>query len=229
MVTIVKKLKKTKVLHSKGVNFAGPISQMKLDNGKCVVEEHLAKGTTFEKIKIDYSLSSANITSDEIMKNYTEFFQNYLNELKIRAEADQEIYDKLFSDIIEMNKENLTVDTCSLGNLFFDKDIGFSIIDAYPGDKIPNIKNLFWLVVGNIPSIGCKENSQWVSSCIPYSCYNEFIEIYNKITNKFTKALDKIKYNYNLSDFIISYNVLTIDTIAELVNKEQSNEIRISI
>lgn len=110
-------IEKTKRLHEKGVNFAGPISQIKLDDNQVVVEEYLARGVTLENFQDEFKFSSS-LDSNQILNNYSSFFQSYLDEIKRRAEANKVVYDKLFNDIVEMNKENLTVDTCSLGIFF---------------------------------------------------------------------------------------------------------------
>ena len=159
-------IEKTQRLNEKGVNFAGPISQIKIDGNQVVVEEYLAKGTSFEKMKDEYKFHSS-LDFAKTLEEYELFFSTYLEEIRLRAEANQKIYDKLFNDIIEMNKENLTIDTRSLGNLFFDKTVGFSIIDAYPGNSIPDIKQLFRMIIGNIPSLICIDNNQVISNGVP--------------------------------------------------------------
>ena len=221
-------IEKTKRLHEKGVNFAGPINQIKFSDKQVVVEEYLAKGTTFEKIKNEYRFSSS-LDSNQILVNYTMFFDKYLDEIKSRADADQAVYDKLFNDITEMNKEDLTVDTCSLGNLFFDKNIGFSIIDAYPGTTLPNIKELFWLVIGNVPSMVCLENNQLITDCVPKERYNEFITYINMITNKYIKAAQKINVNFNFNDLQINSNIVTEDTIDKVIKMDKDKRIHIGL
>ena len=62
-------IEKTKKLHEKGVNFAGPISQIEFDDNQVVVEEYLAKGTTLENIKDEYKFSSS-IDSNQILNYY---------------------------------------------------------------------------------------------------------------------------------------------------------------
>ena len=219
---------KAKRLHDKGINFAGPISQLKLDDGSFVVEEHLAKGMSLEKIKSEYKFSST-LPLKEILLNYSMFFRPYLEEIKLRATADQALYDKLFSDIVEMNKENLSVDICSLGNLFFDKDVGFSIIDAYPYDYIPDLKRLFWLVIGSIPSIVCIENNQILKSGVPEECYDEFMSYIKMIINKYLTAARKVNKSCNPDDLKVEPNVVTTDAINELIGMEKDPRIRIWI
>ena len=219
-------IEKTKRLHDKGINFAGPISQVKLEDGSVVVEEYFAKGITLDKMKREYKFSSS-LPLKEILSNYNEFFRPYLEEIKRRAEADQSLYDKLFSDIVEMNKENLSVDICSLGNLFFDKDIGFSIIDAYPYDYIPDLKLLFWLVIGNIPVITCIENNQDVSKSVPEEYYDEFMAYIEMIISKYLKAAQKVNKSCDPETLRVKPNMLTTDVIDKLIGMEKNTDIRI--
>ncbi len=221
-------IEKTKRLHEKGVNFAGPISQIEFDDNQVVVEEYFAKGTTFEKIKDEYKFSS-HIGSNQALEEYEKFFSVYLEEIRIRAEADQIVFDKLLNDIVEMNKENLTVDTCSLGNLFFDKTVGFSIIDAYSGNTIPDIRRLFWMIIGNIPSIVCDDNNQVISNCVPQKYFDQFISYIDMIKNKFITATKKVNVNINFDDLQIKPNVVSNDEIDQLIEMEKDTRIRIRI
>ena len=157
------------------------------------------------------------------------FFRAYLEEIKLRAEADQSLYNKLFSDIVEMNKENLSVDTCSLENLFFDKDIGFSIIDAYPYDCIPDLKLLFWLVIGNIPGIVCIENNQKISKCVPEECYEEFMAYIEMIMNKYLTAARSVNKSCDPEILRVKPNMVTVGMIDELIGMEKDTRIRISV
>lgn len=221
-------IEKTKRLHEKGVNFAGPISQMKIGGDQVVVEEYFAKGTTFEKIKDEYKFHSS-LDSDQILEEYELFFSTYLEEIRVRAEANQKMYDKLFNDIIEMNRENLTIDTCSLGNLFFDKTVGFSIIDAYPGNIMPDIKQLFWMIIGNIPSLICTDNNQEISNSVPQKYFDIFLTYISMIKNKLIMAMQRVKVNINYDDLQVNTNVVTDDIINKLIEMEKETRIRIHI
>lgn len=217
-------IEKTKRLHEKGVNFAGPISQMKLDDKKVVVEEYLAKGTSFEKMKDEYRFTSS-LDSKKALEEYEDFFNIYLEEIRLRAEADQTTYDKLFNDIKEMNKENLTVDICSVGNLFFDKNVGFSIIDAYPGATIPDIKELFHMIIGNIPNMKCIDNKQSIENCVPQKYYDEFLTYIGIIKNKYKNAIQNERVNIQYEDYPIKPNVVTSDVIDNLIEKDINTKI----
>jgi len=219
---------KTRILRDRGVNFAGPISQFKLDDGLYLLEEHLAKGVNLEK----YSRGSncnINYTPEEIEVEYLNFFLPYFNEIKERALASQEVYDKLISDIEEMNKEGLTIDTCSLGNLFFDKNIGYTIIDAYPynGTNTLNVKQLYWLIRGNSPDLTFKYSNKFILRAIPYSLYEEFNNNIKIIKQKYINALNKYHINYDIKDFNYDETVINVDTINELLIKENDHMIRI--
>jgi hypothetical protein len=221
-------IEKTKRLHDRGINFAGPISQLKLEDDTVVVEEYFAKGVTMDKMKREYKFSSA-LPLKEIMSNYSMFFKPYLEEIKLRAEADQSLYNKLFSDIAKMNKENLSVDTCSLGNLFFDKDIGFSIIDAYPYNYIPDLKLLFWLVIGNIPDIVCIENNQAISKCVPEEYYDEFMSYIEMIINKYLNAARSVNKSCDPETLRVKPDMVTLDVIDKLIGMEKDTRIRITL
>ncbi len=221
-------IEKTARLRAKGVNFAGPISQIKLGERTVAVEEHLAKGTSFEKVEDEYRFSSS-WNPKEVLEDYTIFFNEYLEELRLRAEADQVLYDKLFSDIIEMNKESLTLDTCSLGNLFFDKTVGFSIIDAHRVNTLPNIGRLFWMIIGNASSIACIENEQSIDKCVPQESYEKFMIYIGMITDKFKKALAKANLQCDEAKLQLSPNIVTEDTIKAITNMEKSTIIRAGV
>lgn len=221
-------IEKTQRLHEKGVNFAGPISQIKIDGNQVVVEEYLAKGTSFEKMKDEYKFHSS-LDFAKTLEEYELFFSTYLEEIRLRAEANQKIYDKLFNDIIEMNKENLTIDTRSLGNLFFDKTVGFSIIDAYPGNSIPDIKRLFRMIIGNIPSLICIDNNQEISNGVPQKYFDNFLTYISMIKNKFIMAMQRAKVNINYNNLQVNTNVVTDDIIDKLIETEKEPGIRVHI
>ena len=220
-------IEKTKRLRKKGVNFAGPIEQEKLEDGRIVVKEYLAKGQSFEKMIGEYKFSAA-LPLKEIISNYTMFFRQYLVEIKLRAVADQSVYDKLFSDIVEMNKENLSVDVCHLGNLFFDADAGFSIIDAYPYDYLPDLKLLFRLIIGDIPGIMCIDNHRELSCCVPAECYDEFMAYIDMIISKYLMAAYKVNKSCDPNDLRVKPSMVTVDTIDELIGMEKDSNIRIT-
>ncbi len=221
-------IEKTQRLQEKGVNFAGPINQIKIDENQVVVEEYLAKGTSFEKMKDEYKFHSS-LDFAKTLEEYELFFSTYLEEIRLRAEANQKMYDKLFNDIIEMNKENLTVDTRSLGNLFFDKTVGFSIIDAYPGNNIPDIKQLFRMIIGNIPSLICIDNNQEISNGVPQKYFDNFLTYISMIKNKFIMAMQRTKVNIDYNNLQVNTNVVTDDIINKLIEMEKESGIRVHI
>lgn len=218
---------KTQRLREKGVNYAGPISQLKLDESKFVIEEYLAKGKNMESFTMGFSFEDNDYQKIEL--DFEKFFQPYLEELKNRASAKLEIYDKLFRDIIEMNKENLTVDCCSTGNIFFDLKDGFSIIDAYPGNNIPNLDSLIHLILGDLPTITCKNNNQYIDNAVPQKYVTEYISYINLIKEKFINvAIKYVKdYNVNLNNYIPTS--INANELESLSNLERFNGIVISI
>lgn len=128
-----------------------------------------------------------------------------------------------------MNKENLTIDTRSLGNLFFDKTVGFSIIDAYPGNSIPDIKQLFRMIIGNIPSLICIDNNQEISNGVPQKYFDNFLSYLYMLKNKFIMAMQRAKVNINYDNLQVNTNVVTDDIIDKLIEMEKEPGIRVHI
>ena len=217
-------IEKTKKLHSLGVNFAGPVSQLKLDNGYVIVEEYLAKGNCIGKFENDFYFHSIS-NAENVMHEFIQRFIPYFEEIKLRANAPQALYDKLFDDIIEMNKENLTIDTCSTGNLFFDESIGFSIIDAYPFSPRLDINQLLHLIIGDLYRLICIDNQQFIDNCVPQMLYNEFKSCIETIITKYKEAVKKHHFNFNFNSLNLNLNAITEDLIKELSNLEKSGSI----
>lgn len=221
-------IEKTKRLHNKGVNYNGPISQIQIDQNKYLLEEYLAKGNSFERIPKEFRYMASS-SSSEVYQRYCMFFSKYLDEIKKRANADQSQYNKLFDDLSEMYQENLGLDVCSLGNLFYDEVNGFTIIDAYPGNPLPDRDELIRMIIGFIPSIECLDNFQYFDSTVPDIYAEELKKSLEDIIQKIDISF-RWKENGKETDYNKFYarDVITVEKIEELSSRKNSNTIRIS-
>lgn len=85
------------------------------------------------------------------VEEYLNTFSEYMEVLEMLSHAPEEQYLKFFDDIEKMKKEGLRPDYCHYGNLFYDKDVGFSFIDVYPvqnmaHDSLP-VNQIFNIIV----------------------------------------------------------------------------------
>ncbi len=116
---------KSKRLHEQGVNYCGPVDYRKVD-GVPYTLEYRAHGT---------EMSHYYVFCDKLVNNAEEYmntFSEYMGVLQMLSHASEKQYLKFFDDIEKMRKEGLIPDYCHYGNLFYDKDVGFSFIDVYP-------------------------------------------------------------------------------------------------
>ncbi len=131
-------------LRNNGVNYAGPVDYRIVD-GKCYTLQHRAKGIENDISRITFR---NNDNSD-----YLNCFLRYLNIIESFSAIPLEHFLKFFSDIEMMREENIKPDVCSLDNLFYDKDVGFSFIDVYPGDDRLSISSIFLILLNRKFSI----------------------------------------------------------------------------
>lgn len=118
-------IEKSKRLHEQGVNYCGPIDYRKVD-GVPYTLEYRAHGTEMSHY---YNFCDKLVNSAE---EYLDTFSNYMGILQMLSHAPEKQYLKFFDDIEKMKKEGLRPDYCHYGNLFYDKNVGFSFIDVYP-------------------------------------------------------------------------------------------------
>ncbi len=118
-------IEKSKRLHKQGVNYCGPVDYRKVD-GVPYTLEYRAHGTEMSHY-YDFCNKLVN-NAEEYMKTFSE----YMGVLQMLSHAPEKQYLKFFDDIEKMRKEGLRPDYCHYGNLFYDKDVGFSFIDVYP-------------------------------------------------------------------------------------------------
>lgn len=117
-------IEKCKRLHEQGVNYCGPVDYRKVD-GVPYTLEYRAHGTEMNHY---YDFCDKLVNS---AKEYLDTFSEYLRVLQMLSLAPEKQYLKFFDDIEKMKKEGLKPDYCHYGNLFYDKDVGFSFIDVY--------------------------------------------------------------------------------------------------
>lgn len=103
--------------------------------------EERAKGNSLTSDSV-YLRTSKDYDFNEVVSKYLKLTINYIEELESRANAPQEMYDKLVMDCLDIQKSGLTIDPKPL-NFFFDKDCGYTIIDVIPNS--PNFMDSFYL------------------------------------------------------------------------------------
>lgn len=95
----------------------------------------LDSGSVYLRVRQDYDFN-------EVVSRYLQLTINYIEELELRANASQEMYDKLVMDCLDIQKSGLTIDPKPL-NFFFDKDCGYTVIDVIPNN--PRFMDSFYL------------------------------------------------------------------------------------
>lgn len=181
-------IEKTQRLRNKGVNYCGPIDCREVD-GTSYALEHRAPGKEINHSDrlCDTDVNNAN--------EYISIFSQYMSELKKLSLIPQKQYLKFFDDIEELRKEKLKPDCCSLGNLFYDKNVGFSFIDVYPivtgAPERLSIQNIFYILLNRRFSLPIDGERL---SVIPASFQKEY-DTY--ISDIFTKILIGLRqYGY---------------------------------
>lgn len=81
------------------------------------------------------SSTSHSLKSNEDYFSFLDSVQNYIDELEKRANASQDMYDKLVSDYIGLSNYNICPDPKPT-NFFFDPKQGYSIIDVIDQKQI---------------------------------------------------------------------------------------------
>lgn len=94
--------------------------------------EERAKGKSFNSDSI-YLRSSRNYDFNEVICRYLKMVTDYIEELELRAEASQEMYMKFVRDCKMVEEAGLSIDPKPL-NFFFDKNVGYTIIDVVPNN-----------------------------------------------------------------------------------------------
>lgn len=133
-----------------GINIAGIVdyrfipgstSTFKTNHGvisytKGVFLEDRAKGKCLEA-KNFYVSSRSSYDYNKLILDYLKAHLSYIEELERRAEASQEVFDKLVRDCLALTDYDLMIDPKPL-NFFFHPEHGFTIIDVI---KKPEAQN----------------------------------------------------------------------------------------
>ena len=93
--------------------------------------EEKAKGITPQDSTCTFLRPNIEYNYDEVANEYYKKLNEYVELLEYQANADQEIFDKLVHDVLEIKKYNLSIDPKPL-NFFYEKDIGYTLIDPIP-------------------------------------------------------------------------------------------------
>lgn len=131
-------------LKNRGVNIASivdyrliPGTTSSYSNGtvnytKGVFLEERAKGKSLDSHSV-YLLPKKDYDFNSVVTQYLKMVIEYIEEIELRAQASQEVYDKLVSDCNSVGDLGLMIDPKPL-NFFFDKDAGYTIIDVIMGN-----------------------------------------------------------------------------------------------
>lgn len=211
-------------LKDKGVNISNVLDYKLIEgqthsfsNGlsytKGVFLESRAKGKCIG-VKNDIDLKT-NEEYDfiDVSNSYLKVLNDYLYELEKRSKASQSVYDKLVSDYISFNEYGLEPDPKPL-NFFFDKDLGYTIIDVIPSNaQVVDKKNLGYVlclvIFGyGLPKLSINYNNLFVIPSIYKERLNNVIEV---IEEKLIESLLKngISKNYimdSLSNYMSRFN-----------------------
>lgn len=196
---IKKFVERSKRLHKQGVNYCGPVDCKRVD-GVTYALEYRANGTELSHY---YNFCDKLVNSAE---EYMKAFLEYMDILKMLANASKEQYFKFFDDIEKMKKEGLRPDYCHYGNLFYDENVGFSFIDVYPIQDIEHssltVSQIFNIIVNPRFNMITKSGS---ISILPQKLKKEYNMYMSNICKKILTGLYKYGYSQDeIKDFINS-------------------------
>lgn len=141
-----------------GINTPKIIEYQLLEEGtrrtsKGIFVEERAQGTVL-RVRGKVLKVTENYDFREIIAEYLEKVNEYLNELEKRATADPKIYEKFLEDFINIHNFGLRADPNSL-NYLFDSEKGFTIIDPYYSTRnCLNEKELFSYIMNAVYGVG---------------------------------------------------------------------------
>lgn len=205
---------------------------------KTVFLEERAKGVSNDK-KIFWLSSNADYDINVVVEHYLERVKQYIEELENRANAPISYYEKFIEDCINLHKFGLQIDPRPL-NFFFDKNIGYTIIDVigYNGDVnlLPNgfAECLFEIVFGfGRTDLYVDLNNV---SYLPEEYYNRLYDVSKRLEAMLVKILRKYNVNEDIiktavykNSFKYSYSLPFLDSdemkkvIAEFFNSVKND------
>ena len=186
--TVEKYIERSKRLHSQGVNYCGPVDCREID-GVTYALEYRAPGVEMSHY---YKFCDKPVNS---AKEYMDTFSEYINVLHMLSNASEEQYLKFFEDIEKMKKEGLRPDYCHYGNLFYDKNVGFSFIDVYPIRNITHynlpVNQIFNIIINPKFKMQTKAGS---ISVLPQELKKDYNMYISDICKKILQGLSQYGY-----------------------------------
>lgn len=191
---------------------------------------------------VEYLETDKDIDYEQITKEYLRKTTDYLIKLETRAKANQNIYDKYIKDLLKLNDYNLTFDPKPL-NFFFDKNIGYTIIDVIPSD-IKEIENEYFPNDVFLSIFGYGKPILYIGNTyypyLPKELNVRFQKAINELSLKISIALKNngIKEEYvnkGMEEYLKNFVILTKENIEDdlkrvfkeekLKEKEKPNDI----
>lgn len=232
-------ISKINTLINKGISTVRILDYVKVANldskyPKCVILEEKAPGRNIDYQSENISLKSMDVDFEKISASYIQRLDDYINEMLLRANAAQDIYDKLVSDYLTISESSLSIDPKPL-NFYFDKDKGFTFIDINADGNDDLKKYLPRYILGAILSYGVPS----ISIDYKYTMYidEERMSIINDTLNTIiTKVSISLKpYGYTeeqvIKDALNWINQVKrfsiIDNISNISNKLSEDFARI--
>lgn len=172
----IKWIKKTEYLRKCGVNYCGPVDY-KIVDGVVYLLEHRAPGMAVD-LQREYIVDGGTYLSE---------FMNYLANLRMINNAPMEQLVHFLDDIDKMREVELIPDVCSLSNLFYDPEIGFSFIDVHPGNGRLDVASIYKILINGRFSIGGV-------SLLPLEVAQEYNDLIASLYAKIAICLKKFGY-----------------------------------
>lgn len=169
------------------------VSTSKYGYSKAVILEEKALGRNLEA-KNFFLNYNEEIDFEKVALDYIKSFDDYLNEVELRANAPQEYYDKFASDYIRIFDNGLVIDPKPL-NFYFSKEKGFTFIDINGGGK-DDLEFFPRYILGASLGYGVPSLTIGTNTCnyIDNERLSRLKESYAHIINKVAASLSKFGY-----------------------------------
>jgi len=202
---------------------------------KGVFIEERAKGITHDGNTDTYLRPNKEYNYEEVARKYLYDLTSYIEKLEYFALGTQEMYDKFVSDYVNFSKYNIVIDPKPT-NFFFDKDIGFTIIDPIPkhnGYK-DDIEYFPSYIAGAVFGYGCpyvsaEKSRRFITMDLLIRLNNATMNIVNKLTTALRKNnLNEEDIQKGIQRFTgrIGYNteVIDINDLSDCIKYLHTNE-----
>ena len=221
-------ISKISELKEQGINTPAILDYVKIKTSqygysKSVILEEKARGRNLEA-KNFFLNYNEEIDFEKVALDYIKSFDDYLNEVELRANAPQEYYDKFASDYIRIFDNGLVIDPKPL-NFYFSKEKGFTFIDINGGGK-DDLEFFPRYILGASLGYGVPSLSIGTNTCnyIDNERLSRLKESYAQIINNVATSLSKFGYTKD-SVFNSAINwtnqinkIVPIEDIADLSN-----------